>query len=61
MLDLAGSRWLDLVQILMDWIEHCRASHRLMRRHTPLRQDGGIGRTSSTAPICTTELQRMND
>ena len=38
MLDLAGSRWPDLVQILMDWIEHCRASDRLMRRHTPLRR-----------------------
>ncbi len=46
MLELASSRWLDLVQTLMDWTDqHCRASHRLMRRRTPLCRDGGISRT----------------
>jgi hypothetical protein len=35
MLDLASSRWLDLVQTLMDWTDqHCRSSHRLMRCRT---------------------------
>jgi hypothetical protein len=34
-LDLASSRWLDLVQTLMDWTDqHCRSSHRLMRCRT---------------------------
>jgi hypothetical protein len=52
MLELASSRWLDLVQTLMDWTDqHCRASHRRMRRRTPLCRDGGICRAYGVQPL----------
>jgi hypothetical protein len=53
MLELASSRWLDLVQTLMDWTDqHCRASHRRMRRRTPMSGWWHLPRLwSSTAPI----------
>jgi len=52
---LDRSRWLPLARpspnfLLVDWTQHCHASHRL-RRRTSVRRDGGIGRTCGVQPL----------